>query len=105
MSNTQPPGALWAFEAIIDHHRDDAASTGHGADVFEMRILWNDGSATWEPEHMIQTDAPNTLVRYYGENNKAQAVRMTCDNDSGDAMVLMMKGYGKEKNRFARCVF
>ena len=52
----------WIFKKILNHHKGPNGK-------FEVLVLWDDESETWEPMKVFAEDDPITLARYAKEND------------------------------------
>ena len=52
----------WTFEDIIGHRKVKGGS-------YEVNVLWDDGSQTWEPLRTMAKDDPITLAKYANDND------------------------------------
>ena len=53
------PEELWKWEEILEHRKSSKRDGG-----YELHILWDDGTKTWEPLKMLIGDCPQAVAKY-----------------------------------------
>ena len=68
-SNNVGKHDLFAFEKILDHHGPlKSSDKDYNGSSYNLKILWTDGSITWEPLYNIINDNPLECAKYAVEH-------------------------------------
>ena len=63
------PDHVWFFKQILDHQGPlKPKDPGYNGSTYNLKVLWDDGSETWEPLSIIAKDDPVTCA-VYGKQN------------------------------------
>ena len=64
-ADKDPDSVLWQFEEIVAHQGPLRSDHPHYmGSAYNVKILWSDGSETYEPLHVIAADNPVTCALY-----------------------------------------
>ena len=55
---------IWTFKSILDHKKVSPGTPEYKGSSYNVFVLWEDGSKTWEPLNMVSKDDPVTLAAY-----------------------------------------
>ncbi len=60
----------WTFKDVVDHEGPlPSSSPKYKGSSYNVLVLWEDGSKTWEPLNMLAKDDPVTIANYAKQND------------------------------------
>jgi len=69
-ANLDPDKVVWSFQEIVAHEGPlRSTDPSYNGSLYNVKVLWSDGSTTYEPLNVIAADDPVTCALYARKHN------------------------------------